>query len=172
MERVYLSLGSNIGRHQHITAALDALHTMYGHLLISTVYESVAVGFTGDPFLNLVVGIDTAQSVAALSTQLHQIEADNGRRRDGPKFSARTLDIDILTYGDHNEVIDGIVLPREEILRHAFVLLPMSELAPAEKHPGLQRSYAELWHDFDAGDQQLWPVEFIWQGKKISSNSA
>jgi len=108
VNRVYLGLGSNIEREQRITAALDALQKQFGQLVISSVYESEAVGFAGDHFLNLVVGIDTVMSVGELSTCLRHIEHENGRARSSERFAARTLDIDILTYGNTSGKMDGI----------------------------------------------------------------
>ncbi len=168
MARVYLSLGSNIDRYRHITAALDALQRHFAPLQVSTVYQSEAVGFDGDDFLNLVVGFDCALTVAALARQLRQIEDDNGRRRDGPKFSSRTLDIDILSYDDCVGDIDGVQLPRDEITRNAFVLLPLAQLAPERKHPQLQQSYRQLWADFNQSSQQLAPVPFRWHDQVIA----
>ncbi|MEX0605027.1 MAG: 2-amino-4-hydroxy-6-hydroxymethyldihydropteridine diphosphokinase [Marinobacter sp.] len=165
--RVYISIGTNIERERHITAALDALALQFGDLDISTVYESEAVGFDGEHFLNLVVAIQTTQSVAALSRIFKQIEADNGRRRDQPKFSARTLDLDILTYGDRTGNVEGVQLPRGEILKNAFVLQPLAEIAPEALHPLVGKRYSELWQAYDR-DQKLWPVPFNWQGRKIS----
>src|SRR5690625_7312225 len=100
MSAVYLSLGSNIDRYHHIQAGLNALADRFGPMTVSTVFESEAVGFNGDNFLNLVVGIVTGLSVAQLSECLKRIEAEQGRERSAPKFSARTLDIDSLAY-DH-----------------------------------------------------------------------
>lgn len=168
MTRVYLSLGSNIRRHQHIAAGLDALAAAFGELHISSVYESKSVGFDGSNFFNLVVGIDTSLGVAALSERLKNIEDDNGRCRQGPKFSPRTLDIDILVYGDSVGVEAGISLPRAEITQNAFVLLPLAEIAGEQLHPQLQQSYASLWQVYDKSAQPLWPVDFVWQGRKIS----
>lgn len=159
MTRVYLSLGSNIERHKHIRNALQTLSGLYGQLALSNVYESEAVGFEGDNFYNLVVGFDTDLSVAELQTQIKQIEDDNGRLRDGPKFSARTLDIDILTYGDFTGVDSGVQLPRDEITKNAFVLLPLSEIAPEELHPELGLSYQELWLQYDKSKQKLWAIQ-------------
>ncbi|HEY7884658.1 MAG TPA: 2-amino-4-hydroxy-6-hydroxymethyldihydropteridine diphosphokinase [Cellvibrionaceae bacterium] len=168
MTQVFLSLGSNIQRHRHITAALDALAAHFGALEISSVYESESVGFNGSDFFNLVVGIDTELAIAELSAELKQIEDDNGRNRSGPKFSPRTLDIDILTFGDFVGVEAGVNLPREEITENAFVLLPLAELAPDLPHPVLSQTYRELWQGYDQNRQQLWAVDFIWQGRKIS----
>ena len=164
MTTVYLSLGSNIDRDHHIKAGLDALADRFGTLTVSTVFESEAVGFSGDNFLNLVVGIETDLSVAKLSECLKRIEAAHGRERSAPKFSARTLDIDILTYDDWVGVHGGIRLPRPEITENAFVLHPLAEIAPTQLHPQLQISYAELWRRYDTSTQRLWPVEFHWRG--------
>lgn len=168
--RVYISVGSNIDREHYITAALDALAACFGDLDISSVYESEAVGFDGEPFFNLVVGVDTHLSVAELSKKFKQLEADNGRRRDVPKFSARTLDLDILTYDDCVGEVDGVELPRGEILKNAFVLLPLAEIAPERRHPVAGKTYRELWQAY-ATDQKLWPVDFQWRGRKISSGA-
>lgn len=167
MARVYISIGSNIHREHYVTAALDALDARFDGMRISSVYESESVGFDGSPFYNLVVGVDTAMTVAELSACFKQLEADNGRRRDVPKFSARTLDLDILTYDEQVGRVDGVELPRGEILKNAFVLLPLAEIAPADIHPVCGKRYDELWQTYDR-DQKLWPVDFFWQGRRIS----
>ena len=162
MTRVYLSFGSNIDREHNIRSGLDALARQCGTLTLSPVYESAAVGFDGAAFLNLVVAIDTELSVGELSALLRAIEADHGRTRGEKKFASRTLDIDILTYADATGVIDGVELPRDEILKHAFVLRPLADIAPAEKHPLLQKSYASLLAAKDFSSQSLWQVPFSW----------
>ena len=159
MARVYLSLGSNIDRERYIRAGLDALEAEFGGLTVSPVYESEAVGFDGDNFYNLVVGIETYLPVGELQRVIKAIEDDNGRVRSGPKFSPRTLDIDILTYDDCVGAVDGVALPRDEILTNAFVLLPLADVAGAELHPEVKRSYADLWSDYDKAQQALWRVQ-------------
>ena len=171
MARVYISIGSNIDRERYITAALDALAGWFDEPLISSVYESESVGFDGSPFYNLVVGVDTDLSVAELSARFKQLEADNGRRRDVPKFSPRTLDLDILTYDHEVGRVHGVELPRGEILKNAFVLLPLAEIAPNAVHPVCGEHYQALWKAYDR-DQKLWPVDFTWQGRRISQASA
>ena len=168
MARVYLSIGSNIDRQRHISACLDALAQAYGELLLSSVYESEAVGFTGENFFNMVVGIETSVGVGELAAQLRRIEFDNGRRRRGAKFSARTLDIDILTYGDLVGIVEEVALPREEITQNAFVLWPLAEIAAQTLHPVCKRSYAELWSSYDKRRQRLWVVDFNWGGRQFS----
>jgi 2-amino-4-hydroxy-6-hydroxymethyldihydropteridine diphosphokinase len=156
--RAWLSLGSNQLPRQYLPRAIDDLRDSYGDLAISPVYESEAVGFAGENFLNLVVGIYTNQSALAVNQHLKGIEKRHGRLRSDNKFAARTLDIDLLTYGDQIIESDGMRLPREEILRYAFVLLPLSEVAGEEIHPEQGMSYRQLWQAFDPAGQVLWPV--------------
>ena len=163
MALLYLSLGSNIDRDRHIGAALDALADCFGSLEISTVYESVAVGFEGDSFYNLVVGINSDLPVGEITKVLKRIEDCNGRDRSAPKFGPRSLDIDILTVDDLVGEIDGIKLPRSEVLKNAFVLQPLAELASDMTHPLTNKSIGQHWQEFDKASQDLWPVKFDWQ---------
>lgn len=162
MAQVFLSLGSNIERSKHIRAGLDALAAEFGELRVSRVFESVAVGFDGDNFYNLVVGMETDLPVGQLALRLRAIEDANGRLRAGPKFSARTLDIDILLFDDLTGTVDGVKLPRGEIVKNAFVLQPLAELAPDSVHPLSGKSYAQMWAEYDKSKQKLWPVELNW----------
>lgn len=160
MPRVWLSLGSNIDREQHIRGAVKALRETFGELIISQVYESESVGFKGGAFFNLVVGFNTDRAPAELCRYFRAIEAAHGRERCGQKFASRTLDIDLLTYGDRVIKENNVEIPREEITRYAFVLQPLSEVAGDELHPVLGESYRELWERFDKGGQVLEVVEF------------
>ncbi|MGB0466673.1 MAG: 2-amino-4-hydroxy-6-hydroxymethyldihydropteridine diphosphokinase [Pontibacterium sp.] len=168
MAQVFVSIGSNQNRTAYICAALDALQSLFGDLQLSTVYESEAVGFSGDNFYNLVAGFETRLSVGQLSRTLKAVEDDNGRCRQGPKFSGRTLDIDILTYDEQVGCCEGVQLPRDEITRNAFVLLPLSELAPTVIHPLTGQTYEQLWQAYDPLSQRLWPVDFNWRNRVIS----
>ena len=159
--QVFIGVGSNIDRDRHIRVGLDALAREFGELQVSPVYESEAVGFKGSPFLNLVVGVCTEKTVAELSRCLKAIEVDNGRQANARRFSPRTLDLDILTYGDLDRPRDGVDIPREEILLNAFVLRPLADLAGDCRHPVDGRTYRELWQSCRI-DQKLWPIEFHW----------
>lgn len=159
---VFLSLGSNIDREHNIRSGLDRLADQFGQVQLSPVYESVAVGFDGAPFLNLVVRIETALPPGVLADLLHDIEAEHGRVRGDKKYASRTLDIDILTYGELTGEVDGMVLPRDEILKHAFVLQPLADLVPQERHPVLGETYRELLSRTDFSAQGLWQVPFRW----------
>lgn len=168
MVEVCLGLGSNVTPEQHIVAALNALAQAFGKLRISRVFESEAVGFDGHDFYNLVVIINTDQCPKELVQTLRAIENENGRDRSKPKFSPRTLDIDILTYGELVGEFNGVVLPRDEILENAFVLWPLAELVPEQRHPETGQTYGELWAAYDKSRQKLAPVDFFWRGEMIS----
>ena len=158
---VFIGVGSNLDRVRHVRAGLDALAETFGELQVSPVYESEAVGFDGSPFLNLVVGVRTDKSLAQLSRCLKAIELANGRRPDAPRFSPRTLDLDILTYGDLDHPRDGVDIPRGEILLNAFVLKPLADLAGGCRHPVDGRTYRELWQAYRS-EQKLWPFPLTW----------
>ncbi len=153
--RLWLSLGSNIERERSLRAALRALRERFGELVVSPVYESEAVGFDGEPFHNLVVGIDSDLPLGELNDWMHALEAANGRIRGKQRFAARTLDVDILTWGQALGEFDGVHVPRDEILKYAFVLGPLADVAPHERHPLNGRTYASLWRDFDRDNQPM-----------------
>ncbi|GAB3680522.1 2-amino-4-hydroxy-6-hydroxymethyldihydropteridine diphosphokinase [Salinisphaera aquimarina] len=151
---VFVGLGSNIQPHAHIPLALDLLEKSFGTLCVSPIYQCPAVGFDGADFVNLVVGFDNDAEVHALQSELRDIEAACGRDRS-EKYASRTMDIDLLLYGD--KIIDdqALCLPRADILEYAFVLRPLAELVPEARHPVSGETYADLWRAFDARDQPL-----------------
>ncbi|MGH8158632.1 MAG: 2-amino-4-hydroxy-6-hydroxymethyldihydropteridine diphosphokinase [Rhodanobacter sp.] len=158
MACVYLSLGSNLEPQRYLPAAIAALRERFGDISVSPAYRSKSVGFEGADFVNLAVGLDTELSPEALNDWLHALEDRHGRRRDVPRYSDRTLDIDIVLYGER--VIDGpghLQIPRKE-LQHAFVLRPIADIAPELPHPLSGRSMAELWAMFPAGNEPLEPT--------------
>ncbi len=157
--QVYLSIGSNIDPVENIQAGLAALQQHYGELSLSAVYETEAVGFEGDNFYNLVVGLTTTESPSEIANALREIEHQQGRLRSGERFSSRTLDIDLILYGDLVLKTEQLEIPRDEILKYAFVLGPLAELAPDVQHPVTGQSYAELWAGFDQQSQPMWQVE-------------
>lgn len=169
MTRVNLGLGSNIDARRNIASCLDALLLRFRDMSMSFVFESEAVGFDGDNFLNMAVGFETEMPLAELAALLKEIENKHGRQRGGPRFSGRTLDIDILTYGDKAGTFDGVTLPRPEITENAFVLWPLSQIDGKRRHPLLKVSFRQLWEDYDKSRQKLWPVDFVYHGRRISS---
>ena len=159
MAQVYVSLGSNIERRRNIRHALEQLTEHYGPLTRSDVYESEAVGFDSDPFYNLVVGFETAESPRRIQETLHAIESASGRLRSG-ELTARTLDLDLLLYDDRVMRETGLVLPRDDITRYAFVLRPLAEIAGDVRHPLSGERFADMWAAFDADSQPMRRVDW------------
>jgi 2-amino-4-hydroxy-6-hydroxymethyldihydropteridine diphosphokinase len=147
--RGYISIGSNIDKDKNILVSLKALRNLFGNLTLSGIYESEPVGFSGDTFYNAVVGFDSDLDVKTVAKCLRQIEQDQGRTRECKKFSARTLDLDLILFG--NLIISGgrLQIPRVEIERYAFVLEPLAEIAGTLTHPVSHIAYGDLWEKFD-----------------------
>lgn len=165
MARVFLGIGSNRQREYHIHAGIKALHTAFASadhpLRLSRVFESAAVGFDGKPFYNLVAELNTGLSPAELNQHCKLIEQKFGHPQSSPRFSPRTLDIDVLLY-DQVVSRSPVQLPRDEILSNAFVLWPLAELAPDLRHPVTARTFAEIWHNYHSA-QQLEPISFAFE---------
>ncbi len=165
LTRVVLGLGSNTERETHLCAGLDALSGFLTQMRCSPVFESQAVGIKSGPFFNLAVSGYSALPLGELDRRLKFIEADNGRY--APDRKGLPLDIDVLLYGDQVGNFDGLILPRAEILKNAFVLWPLALLIPDSLHPGEQRSFIELWQSAQI-DQKLWPVAFQWRQDELT----
>ena len=160
MHRAYLSLGSNIDPATHLRAALAELRARFGPLVVSPAYRSKAVGFEGPDFVNLAVAIDTDLDPLALDAWLHALEDRHGRRRDGARYSSRTLDVDIVLFDDL--VLEGpghLKIPRPE-LDQAFVLVPLADIAPDALDPVSGRSLAELRQAVPATGLEAVPLDF------------
>ena len=148
MPTAYISIGSNINKEINIPSSLKALQSVFGDLVISKTYETEPICFEGDSFFNLVVGFQSGLPAKEVAKLLRQIELEHGRTREAQKFSSRTLDLDLILYGDQ-VISDGrLQIPRDEIERYAFVLEPLAEIAPNEKHPVNGQTYHTLWQNF------------------------
>jgi 2-amino-4-hydroxy-6-hydroxymethyldihydropteridine diphosphokinase len=165
LTRVFLGLGSNIDRERNLGAGLDALADFLLDMTCSPVFESHPVGIKSGPFINLVVSALTNLPLMELDRRLKFIEADNGRY--APDRKGLPLDIDVLLFDDQVGNFDGLILPRAEILKNAFVLWPLSLIAPQRLHPEVGVSFARLWADANI-DQKLWPVAFEWRGEPLT----
>jgi 2-amino-4-hydroxy-6-hydroxymethyldihydropteridine diphosphokinase len=165
---VYLGLGSNIERELHLCAGLDALAGILTDVRCSAVFESQPVGIKSGPFFNLVVSAYTDLPLMELDRRLKFIEADNGRY--APERKGLPLDIDVLLYGELVGNFDGLILPRAEILKNAFVLWPLSLMAPDRVHPEAGKTFASLWRDAQI-DQVLAPVAFEWRSTQLTPDA-
>lgn len=144
---MYLSAGSNIEPEKHLRAAVRRLRERFGPLSLSPVYRSHAAGFEGADFLNLVIAFSTRESPREIVAELERLHGEAGRVRQASAFSSRTLDLDLLLYG--NEVIADLRIPHPDVLDYSFVLGPLAELVPDLRHPVLGATMAGLWRRFD-----------------------
>jgi len=159
MSTAYLGFGSNIDAPANIASGIAALRERFGDVRLSPIYRSAAVGFEGSDFINLVAAIETTMSPLELREFLHALEDRHGRARDVPKFSDRTLDIDILLYDDLYLLSPVLEIPRGEILTSAHVLRPLADLAPDLLHPVERQTMLELWERFPGKATNLVRIE-------------
>ena len=147
METAYLMLGSNVGnREEYLRRCVDLLHREAGTVTgLSAVYESEPWGFD-DPvwFLNRAVALRTDHTPQALLESIQKIEQTLERTRTNTGYQARTIDIDILLYGNCVIHTPELVIPHPRMTERMFVLHPMTELAPELEHPVLQRTMRYL----------------------------
>jgi len=122
--KYYLSLGSNINAEENMAFAIKELHKILSNVIISSTHKTRAEGFEGDDFLNIVVAGDSNLDFDNLNEKLKAIEDASGRNRDVPKFSARTLDIDIVLQIENEEII----YESDEIAKYSFVSDPLKEI--------------------------------------------
>lgn len=155
MAKIYLGLGSNVEPEKYLQLGIRELGLRFGVLEMSNIYRSKAVGFDGADFLNLVLGFDSDLSPSEIHQAIETIHGVAGRQRGESRFSARTLDIDLLLYDDL--VLDAapIRVPRTDILKYSFVLGPLAEIASDLRHPGTGRLITEHWAEFDQNSHPL-----------------
>lgn len=149
MPEVFVAAGSNVLPRANLRRAVAVLNARFPGLRQSRAWSNPAVGFTGDAFINLVVGFPCDLPAEELLAQLKALEQASGREPGAPKWAPRTLDLDLLLYGDRTGSVAGARLPHPELLKRAFVLGPLAELAPDLRHPELGTTIGELWRRFD-----------------------
>jgi 2-amino-4-hydroxy-6-hydroxymethyldihydropteridine diphosphokinase len=163
---VFVAAGSNVEPVANLHRALDVLARHYPSLRCSRAYRNAAVGFEGEDFVNLVLAFDTDDDVRTVLGHLHEAEAACGRARNAPKWAPRSMDLDVLLYGDTVADEPGLVLPRPDLVRRAYMLGPMAELAPDLVHPTLGATMRELWRDFDRQAHAMQPVDLGWPAQR------
>lgn len=159
MTRVYFSIGSNVDPLKHIELAVHELEHRFGSIDVSPVYRNKALGFAGADFLNLVVGVDTDKTIDDICKEIDAIHVLAQRTNGNVKFVARTLDIDLLLYGQLITPGPPLCLPRVDVLKYAFALKPLADIAANERHPESGRTYAEHWAAMDQSEHPLLCVE-------------
>jgi 2-amino-4-hydroxy-6-hydroxymethyldihydropteridine diphosphokinase len=156
---VFVSLGSNIEPAQNLQKACHRLTASFGELDMSSVYRNAPVGFEGDDFLNMVVSFASRQKPEHILNRLDELEAEAGRVSGKGVFGPRTLDLDLLLYGELVADDSELKIPRNDIDNYSFVIGPLAELAPELRHPVSGQSMQTLWADFNQADHELEKVD-------------
>ncbi len=156
MITTYIGVGSNIEPNKHVQAAILELRQLDENLRLSQVYECPSFGFESRAFYNLVVEMETSLSLADLATHLRDIEIRWGRDPEAQKMQDRTLDLDIILFG--NVVSEQPSLPREDIYKYPFVIQPLYELCPYLVLPNDGRTVSQIWQTMNNFDS-LSPVD-------------
>ena len=149
MPEVFVAAGSNVEPERHIRQAVGELERAFPGVRFSSWYRNRAVGFDGADFINLVAGFTTALAVHPVLERLHAIEERCGRPRAAPRWAPRSMDLDVLLYGDLVCEEPGLKLPRPDLVKRAYMLGPLAELAPGVVHPTAGVTVGELWRRFD-----------------------
>jgi 2-amino-4-hydroxy-6-hydroxymethyldihydropteridine diphosphokinase len=152
---VYVAAGSNVAPEAHLARAVAELARAFPGARFSPWYRNRAVGFEGADFINLVVGFDTELPLPAVLERLQAIEALCGRGRDAPRWAPRSMDLDVLLYGDLVSEEPAVKVPRPDLLKRAYMLGPLAALAPEVMHPIARTSIGELWRAFDQAAHPL-----------------
>ncbi len=158
---VYAAAGSNIAPAENLRRALTALAERFPDLSVSPAYRNGAVGFVGDDFINLAMGFTTTYSLPELISEFQAVEALCGRSRLDAKWAPRTMDIDLLLYGDVVGEFPGVSLPRPDLLKRPYMLGPLAQIAPQVMHPVLHETIGDLWARFEMQGHHLQPID-LW----------
>ncbi len=159
MADIYVAAGGNIEPERYLSRALALLAREFVDLRVSPAYRNPAVGFDGADFINLVVAFRSDLPPAEIRDRLQRIEAACDRPAHAPRWAPRTMDLDILLYGDLVSDTPGLLFPRPDLLKRAYMLKPMVDLAPDLLHPTARRTMSELWRELTASLQHdLTPV--------------
>ncbi|MDV7104549.1 2-amino-4-hydroxy-6-hydroxymethyldihydropteridine diphosphokinase [Vibrio sp. TH_r3] len=148
MTMVYIGVGTNVEREKHAKAAIEALSSLTHLCRVSSIYECESLGFDSTPFYNFVVELKTTESLSDFSQLMRSIEIKWGRSSTAKKFQDRSLDLDILLFGEEVSLSSPIV-PREDIFKYPFVIQPLYDLVPDLVIPMDGRTVKDIWQDMD-----------------------
>ena len=157
--RVFVAAGSNVEPEKNLVQACALIRHTWPDAQFSRAYRNVAVGFDGPDFINLVTGFSAARPLEYVIEKLRGIETHCGRPRYAPKWASRTMDLDVLLFGDRVEKTADYTLPRPDLLKRPYMLGPLAELAPEVMHPVVHRTVGDLWATFDRDGHEMAPVQ-------------
>lgn len=159
MPALYVAAGSNVEPERHLALATELLRREFPDVRFSPWYRNRAVGFEGDDFINLVAGFTTTLPINEVLSRMYAIEVACGRPREAPRWAPRSMDLDVLLYGDLICDEPKLKLPRPDLLTRAFMLGPLAALAPELLHPTEKVTIGELWRRFDRAGHELIEIE-------------
>jgi 2-amino-4-hydroxy-6-hydroxymethyldihydropteridine diphosphokinase len=159
MPEVFVAAGSNIQPRARLRQAVALMREAWPDLRVSRAYSNKAVGFEGDDFINLVTGFHSDEPLSVLLERLHAIESACGRPRLAAKWAPRSMDLDVLLYGDTVGEFPGAVLPRADLAKRPYMLRPLAEIAADTVHPTTGKTLGDMWARFDSAGHQMVPVE-------------
>ena len=152
---VFLSIGSNIDPEKNLQFACRELKKTFDNIQASSVYRNKAIGFKGNDFLNMVVKVKSTYSPNEILDCLRGLEVTTGRDIGTGAFDSRTLDVDMILFGDLVHPDKPFKIPRSDIELYSFVLCPLAEIEPDGIHPVIGKTFKNLWEDFDQEEHLL-----------------
>ena len=166
MTQCLIALGSNLGdRRQHLTSAVEDVDALDGVsvVAVSSLYETAPVGGPGDqgPYLNAALGAKVSLPARQLLDQLHRIEAEHERERI-VRWGARTLDLDLLTFGDDVSDNEDLLVPHPRMHLRRFVMVPVCDIEPLLRHPTLGKTMRQLLDELPVEPGDLSLVDQTW----------
>jgi 2-amino-4-hydroxy-6-hydroxymethyldihydropteridine diphosphokinase len=156
--RVFVAAGSNVEPERNLARVCAEIAHIWPDAIFSRAYRNAAVGFEGPDFINLVVGFSAAQPLELVIDRLRGIETNCGRPRYAPKWASRTMDLDVLLFGDRIEKTSEYTLPRPDLLKRPYMLGPLAEIAADVVHPTAGQTIGELWAQFDRDGHTMSPI--------------
>jgi 2-amino-4-hydroxy-6-hydroxymethyldihydropteridine diphosphokinase len=158
MSHVYVAIGSNVRPEENVLKAARDIQRRFPDARFSSWYRNPAVGFTGEDFINGVVGFTTELQLTTVIEQLQAVEALCGRPRDAPRWAPRAMDLDVLLFDDLVRS-EPTRLPRPDLLKRPYMLGPLAEIAPLVLHPTAGMTIGELWQRFDQAAHTMTRVD-------------
>ena len=155
MPEVFIAAGSNVEPEKNLALAARELSRVFPGARFSPWYRNRAVGFEGEDFINFVAGFATDVPLEAVLERLQAIEGLCGRTRAAPRWAPRSMDLDMLLYGQSVLSTPTLRLPRPDLLKRAYMLGPLADLAPGLRHPTEGVTIGELWRRFDQAAHPL-----------------
>lgn len=149
-----VSLGSNFDAKKNLKIALAALQKKFANIKISNAYKTKAVGLEAADFINLVVVVETQLDIKDFFTTCKEVERLVPAQNSSGAYT-RSLDLDILIFGDFCDSFQNHPLPRPDLLKHNFALRPLAEIYPEGILPQTNTSYAQLWRQFKDESQTM-----------------